>query len=173
MTAQYPRDQYLASQYQNRPGPVAFADETMLAKLFKRGDIPFYAMAAATFDRNSLDTIRDELLELVGGDYWHATEAYALGHYDQITEMAEHVAARAEWNIVTVEMPLPKGGSTDKARQTCLAALAKEVTRGTGPGAVRLIVAERNKTAKLNHLDQKTMHTLRQARDIHQDVAFT
>jgi hypothetical protein len=147
-------------------------DETSLTRPYKRGDRTFYATAAVTFARESLDMIRDELLEIAGDDYWHATEAYSLGRYDQIIEMAEHVRSSAVRGIVAVEMPLTEGGSDDDARETCIAALATEITKGTGDGMTRLIVAERNKKNKLNNYDQATLHSLRKARDIYKDVSL-
>ncbi|MDR1237447.1 MAG: hypothetical protein LBK28_04310 [Propionibacteriaceae bacterium] len=169
----YPLDAYLASQYRDRPGPVAFIDESVKTRSDGRGDLPFYGMAAVTFAPEQLNSIRADLLQLAEDDYWHATEAFSLRRFHQITDLAELIADRVEWNIVAVDMPLPDSDRVHIARQTCFAALAREVTRGEGPGAVRLLVAERNKDNKLNHLDHKTAKALRASKSIHQDVALT
>ena len=58
------------------------------------------------------------------------------------------------------------------ARSTCLAALAREVTRGDGPNAVRLLVAERNRDDHLNQNDQRIIGAMRGLGEVDRTVTL-
>jgi hypothetical protein len=112
------------------------------------------------------------LVERSESRYWHTTEAFKYGRRDAIAEMGRFLADRVEWTIVSVEATITKSGGMDEARQTCLSAAVREVTRGTGPDAVRLLVADRNKDDRLNRLDQRVVETLRSTGDINENVTL-
>jgi hypothetical protein len=140
---------------------VAFVDESYKARAFA-GERPFYAMSAVTFEAAVMDEVREVLTEIAQGRYWHTTEAFRQGRQDDIADMCGYIADRVDWNVVAVEATIGPAG-LPAARQTCLAALTREVTRGDGPGAVRLVVADKNKDQALNLADQQTMSALRTA----------
>lgn len=168
MTSPSLRDPRLAAIYHRIRGPVAFVDESYKIRAFP-GERPFYAMSAVTFEAAAMDEVREVLTEIAQGRYWHTTEAFRQGRHDDIADMCSYVAERVEWNVVAVEATVgPQGMAA--ARQTCLAALTKEVTRGDGPGAVRLIVADKNKDTSLNLADQQTLSALRAAGQINPNV---
>ena len=165
------RDPRLELLYQNAPGAVAFLDESYRENPFP-GERPFYAMSAVTFAKEQLDHVREVLTDIAGGRYWHTTEAFKLGRTQDIAEMGQYLAEQVEWSIVTVEATITARGGLPEARQTCLSAAAREVTRGSGSGAVRLLVADRNRDDGLNRADQRTVGALRSAGDIDQNVAL-
>ncbi|MDR3067934.1 MAG: hypothetical protein LBU50_00300, partial [Cellulomonas sp.] len=153
------------------PGPVAFLDESYRAPGFS-DERPFYAISAVTFARDQMDQVREVLTDIVGGLYWHTTEAFQLGRTSDITSMARYIADQVHWSVVTVEATVTSRGGMDEARQTCLAALAREVTRGSGPGAVRLLVAEATNDPLTNAADRRTIETLRAGGDVDRYVTL-
>lgn len=165
------RDPRLDTLYTRTPGAVAFLDESYRENPFP-GERPFYAMSAVTFAKEQLDHVREVLTDIAGGRYWHTTEAFKLGRTHDITEMGQYLAERVEWSIVTVETTITARGGLPEARQTCLAAAAREVTRGSGPDAVRLLVADRNRDDALNRDDRRTVAALRSTGDIDENVAL-
>ena len=166
------RDARLIGLYQRAAGAIAFVDESYRARPFP-GERAFYSMSAVTYAKEHLDQVREVLTDIAGGRYWHTTEANELGRHEDIARMVRYVARQAEWNIVTVETPIPDtDAGVVRARVTCLAAITREVTRGSGPGAVRLIVADRNRDDALNRADQRTVARLRSVGEAHPDVAL-
>lgn len=165
------RDSHLAGLYERTPGTVAFVDESYRAHTFA-GEQPFYLLSAVTFDPDQLDHVREVLTDIVGGLFWHTTEAFKVGRTGDIADMVGYVAKQVGWSVVTVEATVTRDGGLDEARQTCLAALAREVTRGTGPDAVRLLVADKVRDEQVNATDQRTMRALRAAGDIDANVAL-
>lgn len=157
-------DLKLEALYQRTNGPVAFVDETYQEATF--GLRPFYAMSAVTFSQDQLGLVRDVLTEIAGERYWHTTEALRVGRGEHIAEMARWIADQAHWNVVTVESTVTAHGGLDEARQTCLAALAREVTRGSGPEAVRLVVADTSREERTNRADRQTIARLKTAKDL-------
>lgn len=130
-------------------------------------------MSAVTFDKGSLDQVREVLTDIAAGRYWHTTEANQAGRHDDIARMTRYIADQAEWNIVTVETTVQSGDDgVLRARGTCLSAIAREVSRGDGPGAVRLIVADNNIDEQLNRRDQHVMKQLRSMGDIDPNVTL-
>lgn len=165
------RDPHLATLYARTPGTVAYLDESYRARPM-RDDRPFYAMAATIYETGQLDDVRDQLTEIALGRFWHTTEAFQAGRRHDIEEMARYVAENTTWNVVAVEATITERGGMDEARQTCLAAIAREVTRGETPGAVRLLVADNNIDPALNRADQRTLKLLRGAGDIDPNTAL-
>ncbi|KGM10397.1 hypothetical protein [Cellulomonas carbonis] len=111
-----------------------------------------------TFAKGQLDHVREVLTDIAGGLYWHATEAHEDGRTADIARMTRFIARETQWNVLTVEMPLAVAdGAVGRARATCLAALTREVSRGTGPNAARLIIPDRNRDDGLNRADQRVL----------------
>jgi len=172
MTSPSLRDPKLAVLYQNTPGAVAFVDESYRAHPLGP-ERAFYSMSAVTFAKDQLDHVREVLTDIAGGRYWHTTEANAAGRHTDIARMTRFLARESQWNILTVEASVAPGDSDLRAaRATCLAALSREVQRGQGPGAVRLIVADNNLANQVNHDDQRVLNQLRSIGDVDPDVAL-
>ncbi|MCL2422541.1 MAG: hypothetical protein FWD11_01385 [Micrococcales bacterium] len=170
MTTPLLTDLHLEVLYQRTTGAIAFVDETYRDNTL--AEQPFYAMSAVTFSKNQLDPARRTLTNIAGERFWHTTDALQAGRGEDIAEMAQWIADQAQWNVVTTETIVTNHGGLDEARQTCLAALVREVTRGTGPQAVRLIVADASREPHTNRSDRMTIARLRTAKDIPQTVRF-
>lgn len=152
-------------------GAVSFIDESY-RNWAGRGR-PFYSMTAVTFAVDQLDDVREAMTEIAGGRYWHTTEAFEAGERTAIARMGRYIARSSEWNVVTVETPVVAGDrGLGDARATCLAALAREVTRGQGANAVRLLVADRNRDEHLNRNDQRVLGRLRSLGEVDRQVAL-
>ena len=165
------RDPRLAALYARTPGAVAFVDESYRAKVFD-GERAFYLLSAVTFATEQLDQVREVLTDIVGGLFWHTTEAFKIGRAGDIADMVGYVAEQVDWSVVTVEATITRAGGMDEARQVCLAALTREVARGTGPCAVRLLVADKVRDEHVNRVDQRTVAHLRSAGDIDANVTL-
>lgn len=172
MTSPSLRDPRLVELYPRTPGAVAFVDESYRERPFGN-ERPFYSMSAVTFSREQLDQVREVLTDIAGGRYWHTTEANEYGRGEDIARMGRFLARESQWNVVAVEttvQDVPNG--LGRARSTCLAAVAREVQRGAGPNAVRLIVADRNRDEHVNEADRRTMDRLREAGNIDRHVGL-
>jgi hypothetical protein len=143
-------DRPLAELYRTTAGPVAFIDESYREPLYS-DERPFYSMSAVIVGRDQGALVRDVLMDIPGSRYWHTTEAYRTPAGKRvIREMIEYIAGAAEFNIVTVQTQIRRDDPGMKtARHECLGALTKELTRGAGNNAVRLLVAE-SRNAKVH-----------------------
>src|SRR5690606_19408157 len=131
------RDPRLDTLYTPVPRARSHSSTSPTARTRSPGsERPFYAMSAVTFAKEQRDHVREVLTDIAGGRYWHTSEAFKLGRPHDITAMGQYLAERVEWSIVTVEATITARGGLPEARQTCLAAAAREVTRGAGPDAV-------------------------------------
>lgn len=137
------RDSHLAELYRTTTGPVAFIDESYREPLHT-DERPFYSMSAVIVGRDQGALVRDVLMDIPGSTYWHTTEAYRTPAGKRvIREMIDYIAGAAEYNIVTVQTQIRRDDPAMKtARHECLGALTKELTRGSGANAVRLLVVE-------------------------------
>lgn len=164
-------DSHLETLYARTTGPVAFVDESYWDARAQGRGRSFYSMSAVSFDTDRLDLIRNVLTEIAQGRYWHTTEEFKAGGWPRIADMTEYVAEQTTWSVLTVEASIGAGG-IGEARQTCLAALAREVTRGEGPNAVRLLVADRSRDIAVNREDRHTLARLRSTRLIDPNVTI-
>jgi len=137
------KDRSLAELYRTTSGPVAFIDESYREPLHS-DERPFYSMSAVIVGRDQGALVRDVLMDIPGSTYWHTTEAYRTPAGKRvIKEMIDYIAGAAEYNIVTVQTQIRRDDPAMKtARHECLGALTKELTRGSGINAVRLLVVE-------------------------------
>jgi hypothetical protein len=143
-------DKPLTELYRTTTGPVAFIDESYREPLHS-DERPFYSMSAVIVGRDQGALVRDVLMDIPGSRYWHTTEAYRTPAGKRvIKEMIDYIAGAAEFNIVTVQTQIRRDDPGMKiARHECLGALTKELTRGAGENAVRLLVAE-SRNAKVH-----------------------
>lgn len=161
------RDEQLRRLYAHSTGPVVFIDESYREPL-RNDEHPFYAMSGVIVDRDQGSVVRDALMDITGGRYWHTTESYrSAAGQNAIHELVDYLATAADWNIVTVQTSIRRDDrDMAVARAETLTALAAEVTRGTGPSAARLLVMEsRNPRAYPtgDRDDQRTIARLRSA----------
>jgi hypothetical protein len=143
-------DRALAELYRTTTGPVAFIDESYREPLHS-DERPFYSMSAVIVGRGQGGLVRDVLMDIPGSRYWHTTEAYRTPAGKRVIgEMINYIAGAAEYNIVTVQTQIRRDDPGMKtARHECLGALTKELTRGSGNNAVRLLVVE-SRNAKVH-----------------------
>ncbi|MDJ0318886.1 hypothetical protein [Arthrobacter antibioticus] len=140
-------DPALERLYGDVKGPVAFIDESYREPL-RSNERPFYTMSAVIVGPTQGELIRDVLMDIPGSRYWHTTESYRTEPGKRvIAEMIDYLSEAVDYNIITVQTEISREDpGMHQAREESLSALAKEVTRGQGDGAVRLLVAEsRNK----------------------------
>lgn len=137
------RDQALERLYGDVTGPVAFIDESYREPL-SSNERPFYMMSAVLIGPTQGELVRDVLMDIPGTRYWHTTEAYrSESGRPIIGEMINYLAESIDYNIITVQTEVRRDDpGMKRAREESLTALAKEVTRGSGESAVRLLVAE-------------------------------
>jgi hypothetical protein len=140
-------DKHLAELYRTTSGPVAFIDESYREPLQYGNERPFHSMSAVIIGRGQGVLVRDVLMDIPGSRYWHTAEANKTPAGQRlIKEMIDYMAGAVDYNIVTVQTEIRRGDPRmHTARNECLTALTKEVTRGTGKNAVRLLVVESRK----------------------------
>src|SRR5699024_12648296 len=105
-------------------------------------------MAADICYRACLDAIREQLVDVADGTYWHTNKKFrgSLAERGDIVEMVEAITHASEWNVIAVKMPLADSSQVDiaRARALCLDRLVRHRTSGSGDEAVRGIVADNN-----------------------------
>lgn len=160
----------------NAPSPVAFLDESMREQPGP-GEESFYQIAAVIFPHDRLDSMREGLVDLAGGNYWHTNKKFRGSDFDRgdIVDMVDYITEESEWNVFAVKMPLAGDSRLDlaRARAQCLDRLVRNLTSGSGDGAVRAIVADNNIDPELNKLDGQVVDKLRGSGAIDPDVAIT
>lgn len=160
----------------NAPSPVAFLDESMRESP-RPGEESFYQIAAVILPHDRLDSVREGLVDLAGGNFWHTNKKFRGNDFDRgdIVDMVDYITEESEWNVLAVKMPLAGDSGLDlaRARAQCLDRLVRNLTTGSGEGAVRAIVADNNKDTDLNKLDNQVVGKLREAGAISRQVGFT
>jgi hypothetical protein len=164
------------------PNPIAFIDESMRQPIGVREglagqEVPFYQMAAVIFSHARLDAVREQLVDVADGTYWHTNKKFrgTLADRGDIVELVEVITQASEWNVIAVKLPLAGSSQGDiaRARAVCLDRLVRHLTSGTGDESVRGIVADNNRDQRLNGVDERVVDSLRRSGAIHSDVAFT
>lgn len=170
----------LQTLYARTPGPVVFVDESLRAPGNSYGERPFYTMSGVTIPKESLDTVRTGLERIVGGDYWHTTEAYngKLGPVEElrprILELNEYLARVVDFNIVTVQTEIGTGPEAlQRAREECITTLVRSATTSRREDPPRLMVFEQLKEDAYpggNKRDHDVLARLKSAGLIHRSV---
>ncbi|GAP61408.1 hypothetical protein AHiyo1_51080 [Arthrobacter sp. Hiyo1] len=156
-------DRPLAELYRTTTGPVAFIDESYREPLQYGNERPFYSMSAVIIGRDQGALVRDVLMDIPGSSYWHTAEANKTPAGQRlIKEMIGYMAGAVDYNIITVQTEIRRDDSgMHTARNECLGALTKEVTRGTGKNAVRLLVVESRKATVYPGGDAADAHAVK------------
>lgn len=150
--------------YSSTETDVAFVDESYRLPGSGYGE-PFYLMTAVVVNVEELDTLRDGLIDVAGGNYWHTTERYGLGLHGQmaIEDMARVVTAGGGISLVTVHArPQPTDRSLEGARQACFVRLSNVLTRGSADTAVRVIVYEGREDGEHTQRDTSTVKLMKE-----------
>ena len=172
------RDDRLREVYATTSGPVAFIDESYRAPGFAgrgRPERPFYVLSAVVVERDQAAVVREALTDIPGSLFWHTKDLIKNPVGQQyMREMLDYLSESDMLSIVTVQTDVRVGDDKQMnyARSECLATLTAELTRGAGENAVRLIVMDSRDghSPGLNKIDQDTVHRLRSAGIIDENV---
>lgn len=154
----------LVSAYKsNADRPVAFLDETYMPAGQYAGSDPFYAVTAVVVPAADHQTIRDDLLSIVGVPYWHSTKANQTEEgRATLNELVSYIGEGKEPIIISSQMLVdPADRDSEIARAACLIHLLGSLNGGTLCDPVNLFVLERRQDQKRRNRDS---YTFKQAR---------
>lgn len=142
--------------------PIAYLDESYRAPGEHSGEKPFYLFTAVIVEPNHMDSIRTELTQIAGGNYWHTTEALQEpAGFEKVQAMLEYLSEGDEFCVIAKKTEIdPADTDTEIARRECLLGLAGALTAGSEAGfpwpTVRLMVLERRRVKKMYDADTHT-----------------
>lgn len=149
----------------NRGSSVAFIDESYLAPSFSIGTSAptFYLMTAYVIAVEELEPMRDDLHDLVGGDYWHSTNSHrSPAGQEKIREFTSFVGDGDEALIVALQRPIDSRDSNGEvARSECWRALLPVLSGGNYCDPVSLAIFEERKFQKQRNADEMSIKTVR------------
>jgi hypothetical protein len=155
------RDRELNGLYARLPARVGYVDET-----FDLGAKPLYVMSAVIVDGEALNDARDDLLEIVGTDYWHSSSALASKDADLIARLEGLVQYLADSDIVTlctVDTDPSHFASVEQVRSYTLYSLASALRARY---SVDLMVMERRRPGAEEEADSRTVHRIQSSPDL-------
>lgn len=161
---------------ENKQSHVAFIDESYLSPSLQLGQFKgniadtFYVTTAYLVPCSKHEDIRADLASIVGGYFWHTTQAHQKGDHEQIEKLCTYIAEGGfadEHMIVSVKRPVdPSDGDAEIARAECLGSLLAVFEKGTLAPAVSLMVYEERKYQKQRNADERLIKSLRADRTI-------
>lgn len=120
----------------------------------------FYIVAGSVLMKDVLEDTRIRLRKIVGGDYFHTTEALQT---DDGTKTVHSLLRQCQkWDdnhLLVVKTRLAPGDNTEHTRQQCLTALITNLDTNT-----RALIFEKRKTSKENNADQALIKKLRKTK---------
>lgn len=147
----------------NGDRPVAFVDESYLAPGYISeqkitGLDPFYLLTAVVIYPENFEQIREELYEIVGANFFHATQ-YGLDPSESNvpSTMAKYLVDGNEVAVISLRSPAMDSDDMAASRASCYRALLKELYEGTDHDPVRLIVGEKLRDQRLNNWDRRIL----------------
>ena len=157
--------QLLTRAYQDcKSTHVAFVDESAVVPNIATGHSYYFACAyvAPVILHQS---IREALIDIAGGDYWHTSEA----HRDEsqratIHDLCKYIGEGAddEGVLIAARRPIrhddPDG---ELAREACLSVLLSALHAGEAFGPVALTVLEERRRTSQRNRDESTIKRLR------------
>ena len=154
----------LAEAYRRHPSAlVAFIDESY--ELGHRGT--FCVMAAVVAPKARLDDLRAAVHTVVGGSYWHTTEALRTPPGQQRALDLAELMARVVGGCLLVHRRWvdPGDSSGDRARRQCLEVLVHTLCAGRPPlaGATTLLILEQRNTRRARAYDALIVREMRKA----------
>lgn len=149
---------------------ILYIDETYSTQEEERNET-FYVLAASMYKKGDLDSLRGGLEDIVGGDYWHSSEAMQTAQgREKFVAMLAYFSHYGDASILTCKTPIPppkkpqKGGHAfatphvELARKDCLTELltwaVQEIDHLAG------IVFERRTEEKDNNRDRQVLKHL-------------
>jgi hypothetical protein len=160
------RKAQLAAAYANNGGScVAFIDESYLTPSFAaaQGSDSLYLMAAYVVPVDDLDTMRDELPNVVGATYWHSTEAnQSAAGRGRIRDLTTYIGEGTETIVVCIRRPVANGDANGElARRAVFTELLRSLGHGQHCTPVSLVVFEERKGATNRNADARTIREAR------------
>ncbi|PPF34401.1 hypothetical protein [Rathayibacter sp. AY1A3] len=151
----------------NHNSHVAFIDESYLAPSRGEPQTPFYIATAYIAPCEDHADIRADLLALVGGNFWHTTEAHRSEEGRlTVAQLCDYIAegGNSEHIVVAIKKPiLPSDPDGEVARAQCLTDLLAALHSGTFAPAVSLILFEERKFQTQMNADVRTISAARAA----------
>jgi hypothetical protein len=160
-------DSRLNALYGRSPGAIAYLDE---AYETTRGRKRFYIMSALIVQGGDRDRLREALVNVVGGNYWHTTSSYGseLGRRT-IKEFVSFLAQDRSTLLCVVEVNLERfHDDAEAARRHCFSAISMILDRAHG---VNLVVFERRREGAEEETDSATVRAL-QRKHSTRDIRF-
>lgn len=160
-------DSRLNALYGRSPEVIAYLDE---AYELQRGRKHFYIMSALIIQGTDRDRLRTDLIDLVGGNFWHTTSSYSseVGR-QMIKEFVLFLAEDRSTLLCVVDADLDRfNGDAEAARRHCFSAISMILDRVHG---VDLIVFERRREGVEEDADYHTVHAL-QRKHATRDIRF-
>lgn len=149
----------------NKLPHVAYIDESYLLPSNRFAQTPFYVVTAYIAPCADLNFIRSDLQKIVGGTYWHTTDA----HRDEarrpvIEELCRYIGEGKddERIVISVKRPIEVVDSDGElARKHCLTELFAALSAGAICHQVALAVMEQRKDQKHRNADAATIKAAR------------
>lgn len=161
-----PQAKALGDAYiQNKGKPVAYLDESYRARSDRPDEKPFYLFTAVIVAAGDRAGLTADLLNIVGGNYWHTTEQLQNEeNHPKVLELCEYLGEGSEPCVIAckVEEDPQVGGDAEEMRRTCMTALLEALWNGgEGWPPVELMVLERRSQPQQVSADQHTMKLAR------------
>ncbi|EFM48224.1 hypothetical protein HMPREF0299_5192, partial [Corynebacterium matruchotii ATCC 14266] len=150
---------------------VVYLDET-----FRRegdhNEHGFYSVCGVVLQGQHIFTMQDDLREIVGGNYWHATEALRDGRTDVFLDMLEHMRSHPTMNIIvaTTNVDGSDEQAMEKARHQVLSELLIDLTNADK--SFRGAIMEQRDNRRKNNSDDAFIRNLRLEEKISPAMAF-
>lgn len=162
----------------NGDRPVAFVDESYLspgyiAEQKLPGLDPFYLLTAVVIYPENFVQIRRELREIVGGNFFHATQyGQDAEGSDVPSKMAEYLVAGREVAVISLLVPAIDADEMVYSRTRCYRALLKELYEGSHHDPVRLVVGEKLHEQHLNNWDRRILSDAKEDKVVGRDMSL-
>ncbi|MBC3185693.1 hypothetical protein H7347_03745 [Corynebacterium sp. zg-331] len=126
-------------------------------------DGAFYILSAAQVRHADLAGTRRELQKIVGGGWWHTTDALrSTQGRTKTKKLLEQINAWADPYFITIATPLDERFDSENARRDCLRALISYVYSPAVSTTPRGIVFEARHHQKENNRDRRLVRLLRE-----------
>ena len=132
----------------------------------------FYSVCGVVLQGQHIFTMQDDLREIVGGNYWHATEALRDGRTHVFLDMLEHMRAHPTMNIIvaTTNVDGSDEQAMENARHQVLSELLIDLTNADK--SFRGAIMEQRDNRRKNNSDDAFIRNLRLEEKISPAMAF-
>lgn len=150
---------------------MAYVDETFQqpTKQFPNG---FYSLCGVVLQGNHILSMQDELCSIVGGHYWHATEALRDGNTQTFLDILDHMHTHPTMNVfvTTSEVHGSSARALEDARHDVLSRLVIDLSQSDH--SFRGVIMEQQNTRSKTQADAALIARLRQNSLIPSDFAL-